>query len=315
VLTNVLGARPDTEVHLLERQLSGGETLLLCSDGLHGSVPHETLRCVMASNQELPVLARSLISTALELGSRDNITGGGPLLRGRGRRWLTSSPTQIARRIGRAHVIERSAAADGRRAVARRSGWPDVALKILTADVDDDPDIRTRFYREARRELSHPNIITIFDVGEDGDRFHRRSCAERRSRISSKNAVSRPQAGSHDSACAGLGAAHNASIYHRDIKPGNIFVRADGILKISTSAWRAVTNMTAAGFIVGTPDYMSPEQARRRHRRQIRHLFRSVACSISADGRKPFPASDLLTLFHRSERGPPLRSVGSAARL
>ena len=74
VLTNVLGARPDTEVHLLERQLSGTETLLLCSDGLHGSVPHETLQGVMASNQDLPVLARSLISTALELGSRDNIT-------------------------------------------------------------------------------------------------------------------------------------------------------------------------------------------------------------------------------------------------
>ena len=74
VLTNVLGARPDTEVHLLERELAGDETLLLCSDGLHGSVPHETLRDVIASNQELPALAQALISTALEHGSRDNIT-------------------------------------------------------------------------------------------------------------------------------------------------------------------------------------------------------------------------------------------------
>jgi PPM family protein phosphatase len=74
VLTNVLGARPDTQVHLLERELAGGETLLLCSDGLHGSVPHEALRDMMASNQELPALAQSLISTALEHGSRDNIT-------------------------------------------------------------------------------------------------------------------------------------------------------------------------------------------------------------------------------------------------
>jgi protein phosphatase len=74
VLTNVLGARPDTQVHLLERELLGEETLLLCSDGLHGSVSHERLRDVMASNQELPALARSLISTALEQGSRDNIT-------------------------------------------------------------------------------------------------------------------------------------------------------------------------------------------------------------------------------------------------
>ena len=55
-------------------QLSGDETLLLCSDGLHGSVPHEALRDMMASNQDLPALAQSLISTALEHGSRDNIT-------------------------------------------------------------------------------------------------------------------------------------------------------------------------------------------------------------------------------------------------
>jgi serine/threonine protein phosphatase PrpC len=74
VLTNVLGARPDTQVHLLERELLGEETLLLCSDGLHGSVPHDTLREVMASTQDLPALAQSLISTALEHGSRDNIT-------------------------------------------------------------------------------------------------------------------------------------------------------------------------------------------------------------------------------------------------
>jgi PPM family protein phosphatase len=74
VLTNVLGARPDTLVHLLERELAGGETLLLCSDGLHGSVPHETLRDLLLSNQDLPALAQSLVTTALDHGSRDNIT-------------------------------------------------------------------------------------------------------------------------------------------------------------------------------------------------------------------------------------------------
>jgi PPM family protein phosphatase len=74
VLTNVLGARPDTLIHLLERELAGNETLLLCSDGLHGSVPHDTLRDMMLSNQDLPALAQALISTALARGSRDNIT-------------------------------------------------------------------------------------------------------------------------------------------------------------------------------------------------------------------------------------------------
>src|SRR5205823_9279940 len=74
VLTNVLGARPDTEVHLLERELQGTETLLLCSDGLHGSVPHDTLRQIMASGDALTVMAQLLVSTALAHGSRDNIT-------------------------------------------------------------------------------------------------------------------------------------------------------------------------------------------------------------------------------------------------
>lgn len=83
VLTNVLGARPDTQVHLLEREMSGDETLLLCSDGLHGSVPHEMLQDIVTSNQELPALARCLISTALEQGSRDNITA--LVVRGSGR--------------------------------------------------------------------------------------------------------------------------------------------------------------------------------------------------------------------------------------
>jgi len=74
VLTNVLGARPETLVHLTERELAGDATLLLCSDGLHGSVPHETLRDVLISSQDLPSVAQSLITTALEHGSRDNIT-------------------------------------------------------------------------------------------------------------------------------------------------------------------------------------------------------------------------------------------------
>lgn len=74
VLTNVLGVRPDTQVHLLEREISGDETLLLCSDGLHGSVSHDKLREIVVSDQDLPVLAQTLISTALEQGSRDNIT-------------------------------------------------------------------------------------------------------------------------------------------------------------------------------------------------------------------------------------------------
>jgi serine/threonine protein phosphatase PrpC len=74
VLTIALGARGDTEVHLAERVMMGTETLLLCSDGLHGSVPGELLHQLLASDQPVPQLVHTLIATALEQGSRDNIT-------------------------------------------------------------------------------------------------------------------------------------------------------------------------------------------------------------------------------------------------
>ena len=83
--------------------------------------------------------------------------------------------------------------------------------------------------------------------------------------------------------CAGLGAAHNALVYHRDIKPGNIFVRTDGVLKILDFgvARLASFNMTAAGFIVGTPDYMSPNRRKARTSTAGLTSSRSVACSTS----------------------------------
>src|SRR3954447_21225740 len=146
----------------------------------------------------------------------------------------------------------------------------DVALKVLTADLEDDPDIRVRFHREAEAaaHLSHPNIITIFDVGEDGDRFfivmELLRGATLREFLKQADASLPRRLNLMCQLCAGLGSAHNASIYHRDIKPGNIFVRADGIAKILDFgvARVASSSVTAAGFVVGTPDYMSPEQAR-----------------------------------------------------
>ena len=74
VLTNVLGARPDTEVHVFERELLGSETLLLCTDGLHGSVSDQELQRVVAAGQPLPELGQLLVRMALDHGSRDNIT-------------------------------------------------------------------------------------------------------------------------------------------------------------------------------------------------------------------------------------------------
>ena len=74
VLTNALGAEADTEIHLCERELSGGELFLLCSDGLHGVVEHEMLRMLLAQSDDLEALGRTLISAAMTQGTYDNVT-------------------------------------------------------------------------------------------------------------------------------------------------------------------------------------------------------------------------------------------------
>ncbi|MQA29021.1 MAG: SpoIIE family protein phosphatase [Luteitalea sp.] len=74
VLTNVLGARESAEVHLHEQELSGGETLLLCSDGLHNVVEDHELCALLSSEDPLVEIGARLIDAALRRGSRDNVT-------------------------------------------------------------------------------------------------------------------------------------------------------------------------------------------------------------------------------------------------
>lgn len=74
VLTNVLGAREQTDIHLSEVPLQGGELLLLCSDGLHGTLPNEAIQQILTEHNDLPTAAQALIDAALDAGSRDNVT-------------------------------------------------------------------------------------------------------------------------------------------------------------------------------------------------------------------------------------------------
>jgi eukaryotic-like serine/threonine-protein kinase len=222
----------------------------------------------------------------------------------------------LPEKIGRYQVVERIGR--GAMGVVYRAHdsamGRDVALKVLTADLEDDPDIRTRFHREAQAaaSLSHPNIITIFDVGEDAERFY--IVMELLRGLTLREFLKQPDASLPrkldlmSQLCAGLGSAHSASIYHRDIKPGNIFVRADGILKILDFgvARLASSSMTAAGFIVGTPDYMSPEQARGENIDGRSDIFSlGGVLYFMLTGRKPFPALELPGLFHQIQNADP----------
>src|SRR5688572_25993073 len=114
-----------------------------------------------------------------------------------------------------------------------------VALKVISRDIDITDELRARFFREAQAcaRLSHPNIVTVYDMGEDDSRLFivmelldgeelRRLISERRpSALEDKLAIM-------VQVCEGLHYAHEKGIVHRDIKPGNIMVSPTGQAKI-----------------------------------------------------------------------------------
>lgn len=74
VLTSAIGARDLVDVHIAEIPIAAGDTLLLCSDGLHGSLPPEQLRTILRQSDDVDTAARALVEAALNAGSRDNVT-------------------------------------------------------------------------------------------------------------------------------------------------------------------------------------------------------------------------------------------------
>jgi serine/threonine protein kinase len=189
-----------------------------------------------------------------------------------------------------------------------------VALKLLAGNLAGDADLRKRFVREARlaARLSHPNVVHVYDAGEtDGRPFivmeyvpgeTLADVLQRRRKLPAAEAAALAR-----QAALGLQHAHDAGLVHRDIKPQNLLLRADGVLKIADfGIARAAesSRLTQLGTILGTASYIAPEQALGDdvgHRADIYSLGAVLYQLLT--GRPPYEFGSLAELAEKQRTG------------
>src|SRR5450830_598861 len=201
----------------------------------------------------------------------------------------------------------------------------DVAVKVLPADLANDPEALSRLEREARAvaQLSHPNILAIFDFGRQGETAYAvmelLEGETLRARLEQGALPSRKAVDLAAQMADGLAAAHEKGIVHRDLKPENVFVTGEGRVKLLdfglakqtspgggvNSRLQTVERHTQPGTVMGTVGYMSPEQVRGEavdHRSDI-FSFGAVLYEMLA-GRQAFgrdTATESMTAILREE--------------
>ena len=200
-----------------------------------------------------------------------------------------------------------------------------VALKVISADVDITDALRARFFREAQAaaQLSHPNIVTVYAMGDDdgqifivmelleGEELKHLIADRRQLPLEDKLSVM-------IQVCDGLQYAHEKGIVHRDVKPGNIFILERGLVKILDFGMAHMANadgrLTRTGLRVGNLRYISPEQVRGEadHRSDIFSVGAVLYEFLSL--RPPFASDDPLQLLEqlRAEDPPRLDQLDPA---
>jgi len=213
-----------------------------------------------------------------------------------------------------------------------------VALKILASSKAKDPHTLGRFQREARLlvQLDHPNVVRAFQLGEAGgvhyivmEYLEGETLDEvlaRRKRLPVGEAVRLVR-----QALAGLQHLHDRRMVHRDLKPSNMMLTPsvdepattwDATVKIldiglgrelfdeGTPEGRIDTQLTAEGAVLGTPDYLAPEQAKDARTSDVRADIYSLGCVLyhCLTGRPPFPDTNIMSqmLKHATEKPAPL---------
>lgn len=198
----------------------------------------------------------------------------------------------------------------------------EVAIKILPAELAKEAIYRRRFEEEARAlgRVDHPNLIRIFTVGQEKDVSY--YAMERVRGMSLRNLLKVRAPLTLEEAMAvfgqflrGLKAVHDGGIVHRDVKPGNIMLAETGraILMDFGLARRTDRDaLTQAGAVLGTPEYMSPEQAKGEEADIRSDLYAAgVVLFEMLGGRPPFGGKDTLSILrkHVETPAPPLSDL------
>jgi serine/threonine-protein kinase len=200
-----------------------------------------------------------------------------------------------------------------------------VALKLLAEHLADDDAFRARFVREARiaARLSHPNVVQVYDTGEEEGRpfiVMEYVPGETLAKLLERHGALSPAEATPiaKQAALGLQHAHDSGLIHRDIKPQNLLVRTDGVVKITDfGIARALeaSKLTQLGTVLGTAAYLAPEQARGEDVTPAADVYSLGAVLYEAlTGRPPFEFSSLADLAEkqRSGRVIPVRDLSPA---
>ncbi|HEV2718811.1 MAG TPA: protein kinase [Thermoanaerobaculia bacterium] len=196
----------------------------------------------------------------------------------------------------------------------------EVAVKVLPAATAADPDFRARFLREARlaARLNHPHIATIFAVEEHDSELYlvmELVKGESLDRVIARGPIAPSKAIEIMlEVASAIAEAHAFGIIHRDIKPENIMIAANGVKVLDFGVAREIhgSKLTQVGVVMGTPDYMSPEQVQGRLLDAQSDIFSlGTVLYEMLSGRKPFEGDSAVDVFIEivSKPHPPLTNV------
>ncbi len=321
-------AVPDRTLTLGLSAVSGREAVLVCPkcgarqpvQNLMEGVPYACTRCGGTMEEVSPKAVTDSVSPPDRAGGNTAAATPGPLVRLPGE----ETDALVGRKIGHCVVLRKLGSGGVATVYLAEHQWlkKRVALKVLNRSVATKPDSVKRFLREARAsaKIQHPNVAEVYNAGTEGDFYFIEM--EMIPGESLASIIKREEIGVDEAvriitdAARGLSAAHKLGIIHRDVKPENILVGADGIVKITdfglAQEMHDPLRMTVFGFLAGTPAYMAPERCNGEvgdHRSDIYSL--GVTLFVALAREKPFVGQSSIEILSKqvSEPPPDIRSL------